>query len=53
MFFTEEHKKIALCPNDDKRIKSVNSVETCAHRTSTDLVYKKEKTICSNMVKQC
>ena len=41
--FTEEIIKIALSSNDDKRIKSINSIEIYAYGTSNDLICKKEK----------
>ena len=36
--FTEEINKIALSSNEDKRIQSIDSVETCAYLRSIDLV---------------
>ena len=41
--FTEEINKIALSSDDDKRIQSINSIETYAYGMSKDLVCKKEK----------
>ena len=35
--FTEEINKIALGSNDDKRLQSVDSIETYAYGTSKDL----------------
>ena len=49
--FAEEINKIALSSNDDKRIQSIDSIETCAHRTSKDLVRKKEEIKCNNIIK--
>ena len=43
MFFTEEINRIALSPNDDKRIQSINLIETYAYGTSRDPICKKEK----------
>ena len=51
--FTEEINKIALSLNDDKRIQSIDSIETYAHGTSKDLSRKKEGMRCSNIIKQC
>ena len=51
--FTEEVNKIALSANDDKRIQSIDSVETYAYRTSKDLICKKEETKRNNIIKQC
>ena len=50
--FTEEIDKIALSSIDDKRIKSIDSIETCVYGTSKDLVCKKEEIKCNNMIKQ-
>ena len=33
MFFTKEINKTALSSNDDKRIQSIDSVETCEYET--------------------
>ena len=41
--FTEEVNKIALGLNNNKRIQSVDSIETYAHGMSKDLICKKEK----------
>ena len=40
--FTEEINKIALSSNDDKRMQSIDSLETYAYGTSNDLVSDKE-----------
>ena len=50
--FTEEVKKIALHRNDDKRIQSIDSVETYAYETWKDLISKREETNCNNVIKQ-
>ena len=49
--YTEEINKMALRPNDDKRIQSIDSIEIYAHGTSEDLVWKKGETKCKNVVK--
>ena len=36
--FTEEINKIALISNDDKRMQSIDSIETYTYGTSKDLV---------------
>ena len=41
--FTEEINKIALSSNDDKRMQSIDSIETYAYGMSKDLICKKEK----------
>ena len=41
--FTEEINKIALSSNDDKRMQSIDSIETYAYGTSKDLVSEKKR----------
>ena len=41
--FTEEVNKIALSTNDDKRMQSIDSIETYGYGTSKDLESEKEK----------
>ena len=41
--FTEETNKIALSPNDNKWMWSIDSIETCAYGISKDLICTKEK----------
>ena len=48
--FTEEINMIALSSNDDKRIQSIDSIETYAYGTSKDLVGQKEEIKCSNII---
>ena len=50
--FTEEIQKIALSSNDDKRMQSIDSIETYAYGTRKDLVSEKEEAKCNNIVKQ-
>ena len=38
--FTEKANKIAFSANNDKRIQSINSIETFAYGTSKDLLCK-------------
>ena len=40
--FTEEINRIALNSNDDKRMQSIDSIETYRYGTSKDLICKKE-----------
>ena len=50
---TEEVKNlIVLSANDDKRLQSIDSIETYACGTSKDLVYNKKEIKCNNMIKQ-
>ena len=49
--FTEEIYKTKLSSNDDKRMQSIYSAEK--NETSKDLICKKEKTRCNNIIKQC
>ena len=41
--FTEGIKKIALCPNDDKRMHSIDLTEKYAYGTSKGIIFVKEK----------
>ena len=50
--FTEEINKIALSSNDDKRMQSIDSIETYSYRTNKYLVCKKEEIKSSNIIKQ-
>ena len=49
--FTEETNKIALSSNDDKRMQSIDLIETCAYVTSKVLVVEKEEIKCSKIIK--
>ena len=44
--------KIALSPNDDKRMQSFDSAELYPYGTSKDLLCKKKENKCNNMIKQ-
>ena len=50
--FTEEINKIALSSNDDKRIQSIDSIETYACGTSKDVVSQKEVIKFNNIMKR-
>ena len=50
--FTEEINKIALSSNDDKRMQSIDSIETYAYGMSKDLICKKEKIKRISIIKQ-
>ena len=50
--FTEEINKIALSSNDDKRMQSVDSIETYAYGTNKDLVIDKEEIKCNSIIKR-
>ena len=50
--FTEEFNKIALSVNDEKRIWSIDSIETYGYGTKKDWVYKKEEIKWNNIIKQ-
>ena len=43
--------KIALSSNDDKRMQSIDSIETYAYGTSKDPESEKEEIKCSNIIK--
>ena len=49
--FTKKINKIALSSNDDKRIQSIDSIETYAYGASKDLVREKEEIKCNNTIK--
>ena len=49
--FTEDINKIALISNDDKRIQSIDLIETYAYGTKKVLVSDKEEIKCSNIIK--
>ena len=49
--FTEEINKIALSSNDDRRIQSIDSIETYEFGTRKDLVSDKERIRYNNMIK--
>ena len=50
--FTEEINKIALSSNDDKRMQSIDSIETYAYGMNKDLVCKEKEIKCNNIIKQ-
>ena len=50
--FTEEINKVALSLIDDKRMKSIDSIETYAYEMNKDLVCKKEEIKFKNIIKQ-
>ena len=50
--FTEEINKITLSSNDDKRMQSIDLIETYAYGTSIDLISEKEEIKCNNMIKR-
>ena len=45
--------KIALSANDDKRIQSIDSVETYAYRTNEETLHQKEDIKCNSIIKVC
>ena len=51
-FFTEEINKIDLSSNDNKRMQSIDLIETYAHGTSKYLISEKEEIKYSNIIKQ-
>ena len=48
---TEETNKIALSSGNDKRMQSIDSIETNAYRTRKDLVIQREEIKCNNIIK--
>ena len=45
--------KIALSANDDKRIQSIDSVETYAYGTNEETLHQKEDIKCNSIIKEC
>ena len=50
--FTKQINKIAFSSNDDKRMQSIDSIETNAYETNKDLVSQKEMIKCNDIIKQ-
>ena len=50
--FNEDVNKITLSANDYKRIKSIDSIETCAYGRSEGLVCRKKEIKRNNVIKQ-
>ena len=50
--FTEEISKIDLSSNYDKRMQSIDSIETYTYGTSKYLVSEKEEIKCNNVIKR-
>ena len=50
--FTKEVNKIALGANDNKRIQSIDSIETYAYETSKELVCTNKEIKCGSITKQ-
>ena len=49
---TKEFNKVSLSANYDKRLQSIDSIETYAYGTSKDSVSEKEEIKWSNIMKQ-
>ena len=52
IIFTKQINKIAFSSNDDKRMQSIDSIETNAYETNKDLVSQKEMIKCNDIIKQ-
>ena len=50
--FTKEINKIALSFDDDKRMQSINLIETYANKKIKDLVRNREEIKCTFIIKQ-
>ena len=50
--FTDKVSKIALCANDDRRIKSIDSIEACTCGTNKEIIHKKEEIKYINIINQ-
>ena len=51
--FTEVISKIALSSSDDKRMQSIDSLETHVYGISKNLMLRKKKIKRNNMINQC
>ena len=51
MFLLKKNNKVALGPNDNKRMQSIDSIGAYVHGTNKNLVYKKKEIKCSNIIK--
>ena len=51
--FTEEINNIVVFSNDDKRMQTIDSIETNAYGTSKDLLSEKEEIRFKNIIKRC
>ena len=49
---TEETNKIALSSNDNKRMQSIDLIETYVYETSKDLLSGKEEIKCNSIIKR-
>ena len=49
---TKEFNKVSLSANYDKRLQSIDSIETYAYGTSKDSVSEKEEIKWNNIIKQ-
>ena len=49
--FPEKLNKIALSADDGKWIQSIDSIETYPHGTNEEIIHKKEKLKCINIIK--
>ena len=52
MFLLKRLIRLFLSSNDDKRMQSIDSIETYAYATSKNLISDKEEIKCSNIIKQ-
>ena len=50
--FTEEINKIVLSSNYDKKIQSIDSIETYSHGMSKDLIWTREKFKRTNIIRK-
>ena len=50
--FAEEINKISLTSYDDKRMQSIDSIETYAYGTRKDLISENAETKCNNKIKR-
>ena len=54
--FTEKVNKITFSANNDKRMQSINSInstEIDSYETNKEIAHRKEEIKCNNIIKQC
>ena len=51
--FTEETNKTTLSLSNNKRMQSIDSIETYTYGTRKNLVSTKEENKCNNIINQC
>ena len=52
MFLVKKINNISISSNEDKRMQSIDSIETYAYGRSKDAVNEKREIKCNNMIKR-